>query len=225
MGKDKLKKFEDVDRFQNVFEYTDFKEKPKPAGTWHEEIFGNKNPIVLELACGKGEYTVNLARRYPDKNFIGIDKKGWRLWKGAKTALAEDLKNVHFIRMFIDHLDQYFEQEEVDEIWITFPDPYLKGSELSKRLTSPKFLNIYRKILKPDALIHLKTDSDELYKFTLSVIKHENCIILENVEDVYAEKPDDPLLSIRTFYEKMHLKEGRSIHYVSFCLSDYAPAD
>lgn len=219
MGKDKLKKFEDVDRFQNVFEYTDFEKKPKPAGTWHEEIFRNKNPIVLELACGKGEYTVNLARRFPDKNFIGIDKKGWRLWKGAKTALTENLKNVHFIRMFIDHLDQYFEQEEVDEIWITFPDPYLKGSELSKRLTSPKFLNIYRNILKPDAIIHLKTDSDELYEFTLSVIKNENCLIRENVEDLYAEKPDDPLLSIRTFYEKMHLKEGRTIHYVSFQLT------
>ena len=217
MAKNKLKKFEDVDRFSNVFEYTDFSDgSPKPKGRWHKEIFKNENPIVLELACGKGEYTVNLARRNPDKNFIGIDKKGWRLWTGAKQALEEPLPNVHFIRMFIDHLDEYFAKGEVDEIWITFPDPYLRESQTSKRLTSPKFLNIYRKILSKDAIVHLKTDSDELYDFTLETIAEENCKIADRVDDVYSDRPEDPVLSLKTYYEKMHLKKGKTIHYIAF---------
>lgn len=220
MAKNKLQKFKDVDRFSNVFEYTDFdNEKPKPKGTWHKKIFKNKNPIVLELACGKGEYTVNLARQYPNKNFIGIDKKGWRLWTGAKKALEEPLLNVHFMRIFIDHLTDYFEKGEVDEIWITFPDPYLRDSQSSKRLTSPKFLSIYRKILSPDAKIHLKTDSDELYDFTLETIAEENCEIIDRVNDVYAERPDDPILTIKTYYEKMHLEQRKTIHYIAFRLN------
>jgi len=219
MAKNKLQKFEDVDRFSNVFEYTDFDEaKSKPKGQWHNKIFKNDNPIVLELACGKGEYTINLARKFPDKNFVGIDKKGWRIWTGAKKALDEPLSNVHFIRMFIDHLTDYFEKDEVDEIWITFPDPYLRDSQSSKRLTSPKFLNIYSKILAPDATIHLKTDSDELYDFTLETIAEESCNIIDRVDDVYAERPDDPILTIKTFYEKMHLEKGKTIHYIAFRL-------
>lgn len=222
MGKDKLKRFVDVARFKNVFEYTDFQGSlhSKPKGKWHKEIFKNENPIVLELACGKGEYTVNLARKFPEKNFVGIDKKGWRLWKGAKTALEEPLHNVHFIRMFIDHLDEYFGKTEVDEIWITFPDPYLRDSHSSKRLTSPKFLEIYRKVLKPEGVIHLKTDSDELYEFTQQVVKSENCRPVVQVDNVYLEKPDDPVLTIRTYYEKKHLQEGKTIHYISFQLSE-----
>lgn len=220
MAKNKLQKFEDVDRFSNVFEYTDFDDgSPKPKGAWHREIFRNNNPIVLELACGKGEYTINLARRHPEKNFIGIDKKGWRLWKGAKQALEESLPNVHFMRIYIDHLAEYFDAGEVDEIWITFPDPYLRESKASKRLTSPKFLDIYRKVAKPDTLIHLKTDSDELYDFTLETIQDEKIEMIDRVDDVYAERPDDSILSIKTFYEQMHLKEGKSIHYVSFRLN------
>lgn len=223
MAKNKLQKFEDVDRFSNVFEYTDFDNgTSKPKGSWHKEIFENDNPIVLELACGKGEYTVNLARQNPDKNFIGIDKKGWRLWKGAKQALEEPLPNVHFMRIYIDHLADYFEKGEVDEIWITFPDPYLRDSQSSKRLTSPKFLSIYRKILSPNATIHLKTDSDLLYDFTLDTITSEKCEIEEKLDNVYQEKPDDPVLSIKTFYEKKHLQEGKTIHYVSFRLNGFA---
>lgn len=219
MAKNKLQKFEEVDRFPNVFEYTDYDEgTPKPKGTWHKEIFENDNPIVLELACGKGEYAVNLARRNPDKNYIGIDKKGWRLWKGAKQAIKEPLQNVHFMRIFIDHLAEYFEKNEVDEIWITFPDPYLRDSQSSKRLTSPKFLGIYRKILSSNATIHLKTDSDELYNFTHETLAEEKCKIIDRVDDVYAERPNDPILTIQTFYEKMHLEEGKTIHYVSFRL-------
>jgi tRNA (guanine-N7-)-methyltransferase len=220
MAKNKLQKFEDVDRFSNVFEYTDFdKEKSKPKGNWHKKIFKNENPIVLELACGKGEYTINLARKYPDKNFIGIDKKGWRIWTGAKKALEEPLPNVHFMRIFIDHLTDYFEEDEVDEIWITFPDPYLRDSQSSKRLTSPKFLNIYSKILASDATIHLKTDSDELYDFTLETIKEQKCKIIDRVDDVYAERPDDPILTIKTYYEKMHLEKRKTIHYIAFRLN------
>ncbi|MCC5913197.1 MAG: tRNA (guanosine(46)-N7)-methyltransferase TrmB [Balneolaceae bacterium] len=216
MAKNKLQKFADVDRFHNVFEYTDFEEKPKPKGEWHEKIFKNQNPIVLELACGKGEYTVNLARKYPEKNFIGIDKKGWRLWTGAKTAIEEPLPNVHFIRMYIDHLGEYFDKDEVEEIWITFPDPYLRKSKSSKRLTSPKFLDIYRTLLKEKGVVHLKTDSEPLYRFTLEVIKDQNLKIMDRCDDVYAERPDDPILTILTYYEQMHLEEGRTIYYVSF---------
>ncbi len=220
MAKNKLQKFEDVDRFSNVFEYTDFDDgSPKPKGKWHGEIFKNDNPIVLELACGKGEYTINLARMHPDKNFIGIDKKGWRMWTGAKQALEEPLPNVHFMRIYIDHLADYFEKGEVDEIWITFPDPYLRESKASKRLTSWKFLEIYRKVANPGTIVHLKTDSDELYSFTLETIVEENCEIVDRLDDVYAERPDDPVLSIKTYYEKMHLKEGKTIHYVSFRLN------
>ncbi|MEX0646754.1 MAG: tRNA (guanosine(46)-N7)-methyltransferase TrmB [Balneolaceae bacterium] len=225
MGKDKLKRFEDVAWFPNVYEYTDFADYPKPKGKWHETVFKNRNPLVLELACGKGEYTVNLARKFPGKNYIGIDKKGSRLWRGAKTALEESLRNVHFIRMFIDHLEEYFATGEVDEIWITFPDPYLRGYNMRKRLTSPKFLNIYRKILKPGAVIHLKTDSDELYDFTLNVTDSENCRIVENVENVYRERPDDPVLSIKTFYENKHLESDKTIHYLAFQLADVENTD
>lgn len=220
MAKNKLQKFEDVDRFSNVFEYTDFEEMPKPKGTWHHKIFKNENPIILELACGKGEYTVSLAEKFPDKNFIGIDKKGWRLWTGARKALEKPLSNVHFLRIYIDHLEEYFEKGEVDEIWITFPDPYLRKSKSSKRLTSPKFLAIYRNILSPGAPVHLKTDSEFLYNFTLDTIEQENCRILDQVDDVYSERPDDPILTIQTYYEKMHLEEGKSIRYVSFRLGN-----
>lgn len=220
MAKNKLKKFEDVARFKNVFEYTDFEnsENIKPKGRWRSEIFKNNNPIILELACGKGEYALNLAKKYPDKNFIGIDKKGWRIWTGAKTALEESISNIHFMRIFIDHLDEYFEPGEVDEIWITFPDPFLRGSRESNRLTSPKFLNVYSKILKSGSIIHLKTDSPQLFAYTLEIIESEKCTIVERIDDVHKEKSDDEILSIKTFYEKMHLKEGRTIRYVSFRL-------
>lgn len=218
MAKNKLKKFDDIARFSNVFEYTDFENSEKPKGNWHQEVFKNDNPIVLELACGKGEYTVNLAKKFPDKNFVGIDKKGWRIWTGAKTAIEESLPNAHFMRIFIDHLEQYFAPGEVDEIWITFPDPFLRESRESNRLTSPKFLGIYNKILKPNSLIHLKTDSPELFSYTLEVMESEQCKIVEKVDNVYKEMPDDPILSIRTFYEEMHLEDERIIRYISFCL-------
>jgi tRNA (guanine-N7-)-methyltransferase len=218
MAKNKLQKFEDVANFSNVFEYTDFEDKPTPKGMWHAEVFENSNPIVLELACGKGEYTVNMARKFPDKNFIGIDKKGWRLWSGAKTAIEEPLSEVRFIRMFIDHLEQYFAPGEVAEIWIVFPDPFLRGSRESNRLTAPKFLKIYKNILIPGATIHLKTDSPELFQYTLEILESEHCEITDRVDDVYLERPDDELLTIKTYYEEMHLEDRRTIRYISFRL-------
>lgn len=220
MSKNKLQKFEDVEHFPNVLQYTDYWKtgKETPRGKWHSEVFQNNNPITLELACGKAEYTVNMARMFPERNFIGIDKKGWRIWTGAKTALDEGLANTHFMRIFIDHLEQYFAPGEVEEIWIIFPDPFLRGSRESNRLTSPKFLEIYRNILKPGGTIHLKTDSPELFSYTLETIEEEGCTTADRCDDVYKERPDDKLLSIRTFYEEMHLEEGKTIRYVAFRL-------
>jgi len=218
MAKNKLQKFEDVEQFPNVFQYTDFWNtgKEMPRAKWHREVFKNQNPITLELACGKAEYTVSMARMFPGRNFIGIDKKGWRLWTGAKTALVEGLGNTHFMRIFIDHLEDYFAPGEVEEIWIVFPDPFLRESRESNRLTSPKFLEIYRHILTPGGVIHLKTDSPELFSYTLETIEGQGCTITDQCDDIYEQRPDDKLLSIRTFYEEMHLEEGRTIRYVAF---------
>jgi tRNA (guanine-N7-)-methyltransferase len=217
--KNKLGRIADVQRFSNVFEYTDFKENPALKGKWHKHIFQNDNPITLELACGKGEYTTNLAREYPHRNFIGIDIKGPRIWVGAKKALEEPLENVRFLRTFIDHLDNFFVENEVDEIWIPFSDPYLKKER--KRLTAPKFLDIYRKILKPGGLIHVKTDSGVLFNYTLDVLEQENCTIEMRIEDVYNDSHNQEYLtSIQTYYEQMHLEAGKTIHYVSFRLHD-----
>jgi tRNA (guanine-N7-)-methyltransferase len=218
MAKNKLQKFEDMERFPNVIQYTEYWKckRETPKGKWHREIFRNENPITLELACGKAEYTVNLARKFPERNFIGIDKKGWRIWSGAKTAIDEGLNNAFFVRMFIDHLHEYFAPGEVDEILIVFPDPFLRESRESNRLTSPKFLDIYRKVMKPGSIVHLKTDSPELFTYTLDVINEENCTIIDRCDDVYRERPGHELLSIQTFYEKMHLDEGRVIRYVAF---------
>lgn len=219
MGKDKLKRFEDIARFQNVFEYTDFEDELTPKSKWNEEIFENENPIVLELACGKGEYTIFQAERNPQRNYIGIDLKGNRIWKGAKYALKKKMENVRFLRMLIDHLPDYFEEDEIDEIWITFPDPHLRGSRSKQRLTSPKFLEIYRQVLKPGGRIHLKTDSDHLFEFTLETIDEEGCKIINKVDDIYKEEPENELLTHKTFYEKKHLEAGKTIHYVAFQLN------
>jgi tRNA (guanine-N7-)-methyltransferase len=217
--KNKLGRIEDVKRFPNVFEYKNFKENPDLKGKWHTHIFENDHPITLELACGKGEYTTNLARKYPGRNFIGIDIKGPRIWVGAKQALEEPLENVRFLRTFIDHLENFFVESEVDEIWIPFSDPYLKKER--KRLTAPKFLDIYRKILKPGGLINVKTDSTVLYKYTLDIIEKENCTIVQKIDDVYSDSHDLNLLTtIQTYYEQGHLEAGKTIHYVSFRFGD-----
>ncbi|MEX0721796.1 MAG: tRNA (guanosine(46)-N7)-methyltransferase TrmB [Balneolaceae bacterium] len=217
MPKIKEQRMEDMQRYKNVLEYTEYEEgSSSPKGKWKEEIFQNKNPNVLELACGKGEYSLKLAQLKPDRNYIGIDIKGSRMWVGATKAQEKELENVRYFRAFIDHLDEYFAKDEVEEAWIVFPDPYIKKEK--KRLTSPKFLDIYRKVMKSGAIIHLKTDSALLYKYTKEVIADQELELLDDVPDVQKIRPDDPVLSIKTFYEKKHLKEGKTIKYISFRL-------
>jgi tRNA (guanine-N7-)-methyltransferase len=222
MSKGKLEKFEEVTAFENTLELTDFQKDHslKPKGRWNKDIFQNDNPIVFELACGKGTYTLELARRNPHKNFIGVDIKGDRIWKGAKQALEEDLGNVRFLRIYIDHLDEYFAYGEVDEAWITFPDPYPRRPDRSKRLTSSKFLNIYQKVFVPGAQIHLKTDSNNLFEFSKTSVSQFGCNIQEVVSDIYTQRPDSELLTIQTHYEKRWLEVGKAIKYLRFSLSE-----
>lgn len=222
MSKGKLEKFEEVSQFENTLELTDFQdpETDKPQGRWHADVFGNENPIVFELACGKGKYTLELARRNPDKNYIGIDIKGDRIWRGAKTALDEGLDNVRFMRMYIDHLEEYFAPGEVSEAWITFPDPYPRSPDSNKRLTSPKFLNIYQNVLKPDATIQFKTDDDDLFSFTREVIEETGCELLDLMQDIHQKEVGDELITIKTDYEKRHLADGRTISYLKFMLPE-----
>lgn len=219
MGKNKLQRYSDNKGFENVFEHTEFKDEKFPKGNWAGKIFKNKNPIVVELACGKGEYTTNLAHSYPDKNFIGIDIKGDRIWKGAIRAQDEELDNVRFLRCYIDHLEQFFDKGEISELWITFPDPYLKKSDAKKRLTSPKFLEIYRKVAAEDAVVNLKTDSEPLFRFTLEVINDQSLGVLARFDDLYTEDDLNEELRIKTYYEKKHLERNRTIQYVRFSLN------
>lgn len=215
MGKGKLKKFAELEQFDNVFQ------KPDPEqfrGHWAKKVFKNEKDIVLELACGKGDYTLALAKRFPHKNFIGVDIKGNRIHVGARKALESKLENVRFLRIFIDHIDQYFKQE-VSEIWITFPDPYLKDRNSSKRLTSPKFLHLYKKIVKENAPVHLKTDSPQLFDYTKEVVDELQLQPLEIIDDVYQSETASHLLTeIKTYYEKKHLKDERTIRYIRFAL-------
>ncbi|NBC25460.1 MAG: tRNA (guanosine(46)-N7)-methyltransferase TrmB [Bacteroidetes bacterium] len=220
MGKNKLQRYAENKELENVIEHGAFGEDDfSHKGRWAQEVFGNKNPIIVELACGKGEYTTSLAERFPNKNFIGIDIKGDRIWKGAKRAIEQNLDNVRFLRCFIDHLDQYFSKGEIHEFWITFPDPFLKKSDAKKRLTSPKFLSIYRKIAEESATVHLKTDSEQLFRFTEWVIENQQLPVIRRFDDLYGEGPADELLSIKTYYEKKHLAAGRKIHFISFSLT------
>lgn len=219
MGKNKLQRYADNVTHENVFEHTDFGDHEAPAGNWAAEVFGNSNPVVVELACGKGDYTTALAEKNPANNYIGIDIKGDRIWKGARRAMDKNLENVRFLRCYIDHLDNFFAKNEISEFWITFPDPYLKKSKEKKRLTSPGFLSIYRKVAIDDAIIHLKTDSTPLFRFTEAVIEQQGLRILNYYDDLYNQNPDDEILSIKTYYEKKHLQEGRTIQFVSFTLN------
>lgn len=220
MGKNKLQRYSDNKGFENVFEHTDFDEQyPAPKSKWASDIFGNENPVVVELACGKGEYTTALAQKHPDKNFVGIDIKGDRIWKGAIRAKNEELDNVRFLRCYIDHLEKFFDAGEISEIWITFPDPFLKKSNAKKRLTSPKFLKTYRKVATDDVVVHLKTDSKPLFSFTNDVINEQGLSVIEIVHDVYEASEINDELRITTYYEKKHLERGRTIQYVQFFLN------
>ncbi|MCD6063691.1 MAG: tRNA ((46)-N7)-methyltransferase TrmB [Flavipsychrobacter sp.] len=214
MGHKKLIRFNAINNFSNVLQ------KPEGMkGKWHEH-FNNNNPITLELACGKGEYSVNLGREHKDRNFIGVDIKGNRIYNGAKIALTEGLTNVGFLRIHIGLIDQYFAPGEVSEIWIIFPDPFLRESRATNRLTHARFLHLYQQILKPGSRINLKTDSKELYDFTLESIAENGCHIHENLVDIYGTGKATGPLAIQTFYEKMHLAEGRTIYFISFSLPE-----
>ena len=214
MGHKKLIRFKAIGAFSNVLE------EPKDVkGRWNE-VFGNDNPITLELACGKGEYSVGLGREHKDRNFIGVDIKGNRIHAGAKIALNEPIPNVRFLRTQIGHIAEHFAEGEVAEIWIIFPDPFLRDSKAKNRLTHSRFLHFYQKILKPGAIINLKTDSKELYDFTKDSIEENNCAIKDDIVDIYGKGKATGALAIQTFYEQMHRAEGRTIYYLSFSLPE-----
>ncbi len=221
MGKDKLKRFAENKTFacfvEPEFEQM-FRTNHPLKGNWHRDFFHNDNPIVLELGCGKGEYTVALAQRNPDKNFIGIDIKGARMWRGAKTATESGMNNVAFLRTRIEFINSFFEQSEVSEIWITFPDPQLKTRRAKKRLTSPIFLEYYAKFLAAEGWINLKTDSQHLYNYTQAVISQFDlpCEVANN--DIYGSGYADEVLSVKTAYETVYLQRGLPITYTRFGL-------
>lgn len=222
----KLQRYQDILSLPNVSSLHHYRhgDHAPIRGNWRE-MFGNSNPITLELACGKGEYTIGLASRHPERNFIGLDIKGDRIWIGARQALERKLDNVHFLRTRIDHIENYFAPEEVAEIWITFPDPYLKKTRKRKRLTHPEFLNRYYNILHSDGTIHLKTDSDQLFDFTLGVIKNLNLPVRNMNSDIYDSDNIPEPLDIQTFYEKQHVNSGKTIKYIAFGLDDSVKHD
>ena len=223
MGKGKLAKFADMETYDNVFQYPYSVVEHVPfdmQGHWHEEYFHNQNPIVLELGCGKGEYTVGLAKLYPDVNFIGVDIKGARMWTGATQALQEGLKNVAFLRTNIEIIDRFFAPDEVQEIWLTFSDPQMKNPR--KRLTSTYFMNRYRHFLVDGGIIHLKTDSNFLFTYTNYMVEKNHLPVEENTDDLYHSSHLSPLtthlLSIQTYYESMWIARGLNIKYIKFQL-------
>ena len=220
-AKNKLQRFAENETFPNVIQpdfnevfRKDYRLKQK----WASEFWKNSNPLVLELGCGKGEYTVSLAERFPSKNYLGIDIKGARFWRGAKSALEKGLANVAFLRTRIEFIDSFFGNNEVDEIWITFPDPQLRERRAKKRLTSPRFLNMYIQMLKPNAVVNLKTDSKELFDYTKSLLEYNNQEILVATDDLYNSPYCDEILSIKTHYESFYLTQGKPITYIQFRL-------
>lgn len=221
-SKGKLEKFAENLTFPNLFQpnQADLDSGFSLRGKWHADFFKNENPIVLELGCGKGEYTVGLARRYPYKNFIGVDIKGARIWRGCKTSNEEGLTNVAFIRTKIQHIARFFDKEEVDEIWVTFPDPQPKFSKRNKRLTSPSFLERYKCILRPKAIIHLKTDNEPLFDYTLEIIEEAGHQLHIAVKDLYSFDGLDEVKSIKTYYEDLFFKQGFNINYLNFTLNE-----
>jgi tRNA (guanine-N7-)-methyltransferase len=216
----KLEKFADVASFKNCFTlfFENISKGFELKGKWRENYFKNQLPLVLELGCGKGEYTVGLASARPDKNFIGVDIKGNRIWTGASEALEKGLSNVAFLRTRIDFIEHCFENAEVDEIWLTFPDPQPQSTRARKRLTHPMFTNRYKKILKKGGLVHLKTDSTSLYEYTLETIAENKFNLIWHTNDLYKNCPADrqELVSIKTYYEKLFTERGEDIKYIVF---------
>ncbi len=219
-SKNKLKRFKENETFSNVVQPSReeiVNEEYLLKGKWQSDFFKNSNPVVLELGCGKGEYSVSLAKEYPQKNFLGIDIKGARFWRGAKTALEEGLNNVGFMRTQIELIDQIFAPGEVDEIWITFPDPQIKYKRTKHRLTNAQFLQKYKQILKPDGVVNLKTDSEFMHGYTLGLLHGEGHEVIQANHDVYKnEYSPKEVIGIQTFYEKQYLEKGKRITYIQF---------
>lgn len=220
MTKRKLRNFAELETFTHVVQHPygkdDFDHSLK--GKWNTEFFSKPKPITLELGCGKGEYTVALAAAHPERNFLGIDIKGSRIWRGARTAQDEKMDNVGFLRTQVERIDNFFIPEEIAEIWITFPDPQPQKTRERKRLTSPLFLDKYRKIIQPGGLVHLKTDSAFLFEYSLEIIAQQNLEILKKSHDIDTDFPGDELLKIRTYYEMKFRETGVPINYVCFKL-------
>ena len=223
MGKGKLAKFADMETYENVFQYPYSVVEHVPLemqGHWHEQYFHNDNPIVLELGCGKGEYTVGLAKRYPHMNFIGVDIKGARMWTGATQAIKEGMKNVAFLRTNIEIIDRFFAPDEVQEIWLTFSDPQMKNPR--KRLTSTFFMNRYRRFLIDKGIIHLKTDSNFLFTYTTYMVEKNHLPLVLSTSDLYSEFSENSeyseAASIQTYYEQMWIDRGLNIKYMKFHL-------
>jgi tRNA (guanine-N7-)-methyltransferase len=219
MGQKKLIRFEELKTFPNVLQFP-----ANMAGNWNA-FFKNDHPVILELACGKGEYAVGLGMRYPQRNFVGIDLKGNRIWVGAKKALQNDLHNVAFLRTPIDQISGYFSKDEVSEIWITFPDPQLRQSKAKKRLTHPKFLRLYKQFLNTGGHIHLKTDSPDLYAFTKLVIEMYGCHLEKQHENIHSENDVSDDLRIQTYYESLDIAGSNQIYYLCFSLPEEIPGN
>ena len=214
MGQKKLIRFAEILEFPNVLQYPS-----GMKGKWGDH-FKNENPITLELACGKGEYTIGLAAMYPNRNFIGVDLKGNRIWVGAKKALQQNMSNVAFLRTHIDKITDYFQTGEIAEIWITFPDPQLRHRDIKKRLTHPKFLRLYQEILAPEGKVHLKTDSPDLYRFTKEVTEMFGVSVLADLDNVYSVTDRMAELNIKTHYESLDIAGSNRIHYICLTLPD-----
>lgn len=222
-SKNKLKRFRENETFSNVIQPTRdevLTNAKDLKGNWRSQFFKNENPIVLELGCGKGEYSVNLAKRFPEKNFLGIDIKGARFWRGAKTALEENITNIGFLRTQIELVDYLFEENEIDEIWITFPDPQIKYKRTKHRMTNPDFLDKYKRILKPNGLVHLKTDSEYMHGYTLGLLQGLGINVEYAHHDVYhTSNAPKEVTEIQTYYENQYLGVGKKITYLRFSFS------
>lgn len=219
-SKNKLKRFKENETFNNVFQPSraDLVEgKYQLKGNWRQQFFKNANPLVLELGCGKGEYSVELAKKYPNKNFIGIDIKGARFWRGAKTAIENAIENVAFLRTQIELIEYAFAENEVDEIWITFPDPQIKYKRTKHRMTNSEFLKRYKKVLKPEGVVNLKTDSEFMHGYTLGLLHGEGHEVIYANHNVYKQEGSpDEVTGIQTFYESQYLEQNKPITYIRF---------
>jgi tRNA (guanine-N7-)-methyltransferase len=225
LAKRKLQRFAENATFNHFFQpgWEELSAGFSLRGKWNTDFFGNNNPVIIEMGCGKGEYTVDLSVKYPARNFIGIDKKGARMWRGAKTSNEEKRTNVAFVRTRAENISSVFGPDEVDEIWITFPEPQPNSPRHSKRFTSPEFIERYRKLLKPGGIIHLKTDNDMFYHYTLDVILEGEHALLYKIDDLYANINDPEVkdvVDVQTHYEKIWLAQGLTIKYLKFRLKE-----